>query len=147
MFSEDVNPGFIHQSNEIDKTIVLSFGKCSDAKTMFTTLVYDELNCIFHSLLYSPPILNYSFKSPSLCPLTTISSAKNNHGITKLPTLTLIPSLSSYSGLNNMRSTRDREHPCLSPPTSNLSVSISPNLTLHVPSLYSSFKTCKNFTS
>ena len=23
----------VHQSNEIDKTIVLSFGKCSDAKT------------------------------------------------------------------------------------------------------------------
>ena len=33
MFSEDVNPDFVHQSNEIDKTIVLSFGKCSDAKT------------------------------------------------------------------------------------------------------------------
>ena len=29
-FSEDVNPDFVHQSNEIDKTIVLSFGKCSD---------------------------------------------------------------------------------------------------------------------
>ena len=33
MFSEDVNPDFVHQSNEINKTIVLSFGKCSDAKT------------------------------------------------------------------------------------------------------------------
>ena len=33
MFSEDVNPDFVHQSNEIDKNIVLSFGKCSDAKT------------------------------------------------------------------------------------------------------------------
>ena len=33
MLSEDVNPDFVHQSNEIDKTIVLSFGKCSDAKT------------------------------------------------------------------------------------------------------------------
>ena len=59
----------------------------------------------------------------------------------------LVINLSSYSGVYNMRSTRDREHPCFSPSTSNLSVSISPNLTLHVPSLYSSFKTCKNFTS
>ena len=33
VFSEDVNSDFVHQSNEIDKTIVLSFGKCSDAKT------------------------------------------------------------------------------------------------------------------
>ena len=38
--SEDVNPDFVCQSNEIDKT--LSFGKCSDAKTsikMSTTAV------------------------------------------------------------------------------------------------------------
>ena len=34
VFSEDVNPDFVHQSNEIDKTNVLSFGKCSDAKTI-----------------------------------------------------------------------------------------------------------------
>ena len=33
VFSEDVNPDFVLQSNEIDETIVLSFGKCSDAKT------------------------------------------------------------------------------------------------------------------
>ena len=33
MFSEDLNPDFVHQSNEIDKTFVLSIGKCSDAKT------------------------------------------------------------------------------------------------------------------
>ena len=33
VISEDVNPDFVHLSNEIDKTIVLSFGKCSDAKT------------------------------------------------------------------------------------------------------------------
>ena len=38
MFSEDVNPDFIHQSNEIDKTIVLSFGKCSDAKMSYTAV-------------------------------------------------------------------------------------------------------------
>ena len=42
VFSEDVNLDFVHQSNEIDKTVVLSFGKCSDAETcikMFSTAV------------------------------------------------------------------------------------------------------------
>ena len=42
VFSEDVYPDFVHQGNEIDKAIVLSFGKCSDAKTcieMSTTVV------------------------------------------------------------------------------------------------------------
>ena len=32
MSSEDVNPDFVHQSNEIEEVIVLCFGNCSDAK-------------------------------------------------------------------------------------------------------------------
>ena len=32
MSSVDVNPDFVHQSNEINEVIVLCFEKCSDAK-------------------------------------------------------------------------------------------------------------------
>ena len=36
MSSGDVNPDFVHQSNEINEVIVLCFGKCSDAKNGIT---------------------------------------------------------------------------------------------------------------
>ena len=35
--SEDVNPDFVHQSNEINEIIVLCFGKCSAAKNVLNS--------------------------------------------------------------------------------------------------------------